>query len=84
MVLWLNPAKIFFYLPPALATGNKFLAGKSYLDAVHAELRGVFSIGDTTPLDLDPMTELELEELGARAATSNVLRKLHNTLEHLK
>jgi predicted NBD/HSP70 family sugar kinase len=84
VVLWLNPAKIFLYLPPALATGNKFLAGKSYLDAVHAELSGVFSIGDTTPLDLDPMTELELEELGARAATSNVLRKLHNTLEHLK
>ena len=83
-VLWLNPARIFLYLPPALATDNKFLAGKSYLDAVHAELRNVFSIGDTTPLDVYPMTELELEELGARAATSNVLRKLLSTLQQFK
>ena len=84
VVLWLNPAKIFLYLPPALATDNKFLAGKSYLDAVHAELRDVFSIGDITPLDLSPMTELELEELAAKAAASNVLKKLLNTLQDLK
>ena len=84
VVLWLNPAKIFLYLPPALAADNKFLAGKSYLDAVHAELRDVFSIGDTTPVDLDPMTELELEELGAKAAATNVLRKLLNTLQDFK
>jgi predicted NBD/HSP70 family sugar kinase len=84
VILWLNPAKIFLYLPPALATKNKFLAGKSYLDAVHAELRDVFSIGDTTPVYLDPMTEPELEELGAKAAASSVLRKLINTLQDFK
>jgi predicted NBD/HSP70 family sugar kinase len=84
VVLWLNPAKIFLYLPPALATDNKFLAGKSYLDAVHAELGDVFSIGDTTPLELDPMTELELQELGAKAAASNVLRKMIKTLQDFK
>jgi predicted NBD/HSP70 family sugar kinase len=84
IVLWLNPAKIFLYLPPALATDNKFLAGKSYLDAVHAELSDVFSIGDSTPLELNPMTDLELEELGANAAASNVLRKLLVTLQDFK
>jgi hypothetical protein len=84
VVLWLNPAKIFLYLPPALATDNRFLAGTSYLDAVHAELRDVFSIGDSTPFDLDPMTELELQELSAKAAASNVLRKLLNTLQNFK
>jgi predicted NBD/HSP70 family sugar kinase len=84
VVLWLNPAKIFLYLPPALAADNKFLAGKSYLDAVHAELRDVFSVGDSTPVDLDPMTELELQELSAKAAASNVLRKLLNTLQKFK
>ena len=84
VVLWVNPAKVFLYLPPALATDNKFLAGKRYLDAVHAELRDVFSIGDTTPLELNPMTELELQELAAKAATSNVLRKLLDALQDFK
>jgi predicted NBD/HSP70 family sugar kinase len=84
VTLWLNPEKIFLYLPPALVTTNQYLAGKSYLDAVHAELRHVFSIGDATPLDPDPMTELELEELGAKAAASNVLRKLLLKLEDIK
>jgi predicted NBD/HSP70 family sugar kinase len=84
VILWLDPEKIFLYLPPALVTENRFLAGKSYLDAVHAELSHVFSIGDATPLDLNPKTQLELEELGAKAAASNVLRKLLLRLEEIK
>lgn len=84
VILWINPAKIFLYLPPALVTDNKYLAGKSYMDAVHEELSHVFSIGDATPLDLTPMTELELEELGAKAAASTVLRKLLHALEDIK
>jgi predicted NBD/HSP70 family sugar kinase len=83
-VLWLNPEKIFLYLPPALAIENKFLVGKSYLDAVHAELSDIFSAGDTTPVYVSPMTELELEEHGAKTAGSNVLRKLLNTLQDFK
>lgn len=84
VILWLNPERIFLYLPPALITENRFLAGKSYLDAVHAELSHVFSIGDTTPLDLDPKTDLELEELGAKAAASTVLRQLIRDLQRIK
>jgi predicted NBD/HSP70 family sugar kinase len=84
VILWLNPAKIFLYLPLALTTENKFLTGKSYMDAVHAELSQVFSIGDATPFELESMTELELEELGAKAAASNVLRKLLVRLEDIK
>lgn len=84
VVLWINPEKIFLYLPPPLTSKNKFLAGKSYLDAVHAELGNVFSAGDITPIHVTPMTELELEELAARAAASNALRKLLHTLQDLK
>lgn len=85
VILWLDPEKIFLYLPPALAEENPFLnAGKSYLDAVHAELSHVFSIGDATPLTIYPKTELQLEELGAEAAASTVLRQLLLDLEHIK
>ncbi len=80
----LNPEMIFLYLPPALVTENRFLAGKSYLDAVHAELSRCFSIGDATPLQPLPKTELELDELGAVAAASTVLRQLLIELENIK
>jgi predicted NBD/HSP70 family sugar kinase len=85
VILWLDPEMIFLYLPPALAEENPFLnAGKSYLDAVHAELSHIFSIGDTTPLIIFPKTELQLEELGAEAAASTVLRQLLVELEDIK
>ena len=76
VILWLDPEKVFLYLPPALADENPFLAGKCYMDAVHEELGHVFSIGDTTPREVTPKTQRELEELGAKAAASTVLRKL--------
>ena len=76
VILWLDPDKIFLYLPPALAEENPYLAGKSYLDAVRDELSHVFSVGNTTPREIDPKTQLDLEELGAKAAASTVLRKL--------
>jgi predicted NBD/HSP70 family sugar kinase len=84
VIHWLDPEMIFLYLPPALVTENRFLAGKSYLDAVHAELGGVFSIGNATPLHPDPKTEKELKELGAVAAASTVLRQLLVELEDVK
>ena len=90
VILWLDPEKIYLYLPPALATDNRFLAGKSYLDAVTEDLRHVFSIGEKiadgemTPRELVPKTQRDLEELGAKAAASTVLRKLILEVEKIK
>lgn len=90
VILWLDPEKIYLYLPPALADDNPHLAGKSYLDAVNEELRHVFSIGEEiaageqTPREVFPKTQGELEELGASAAASIVLRKLLLEVESIK
>ena len=90
VILWLDPEMIYLYVPPALADEHPFLAGKSYLDAVKDELRHVFSIGEeiaageVTPLKLIPKTQPELEELGAQAAASTVLRKLIREVESIK
>jgi predicted NBD/HSP70 family sugar kinase len=90
VILWLDPEKIFLYLPPALTEDNPFLAGKSYLDAVTEELRHVFSVGEKvaagemTPRVPLPKTQRELEELGAKAAASTVLRKLILEVEEIK
>jgi len=90
VILWLDPEKIYLYLPPALADDNPHIAGKSYLDAVNEELRHVFSIGEKiaageeTPREILPKTQRELEELGARAAASTVLRKLILEVESIK
>jgi predicted NBD/HSP70 family sugar kinase len=90
VILWLDPEKIYLYLPPALADDNPFLAGKSYLDAVNDELRHIFSIGEKiaagemTPRVPLPKTQRELEELGAKAAASTVLRKLLLEVEEIK
>ena len=90
VILWLDPEKIYLYLPPALADDNPHIAGKSYLDAVNEELRTVFSIGEKiaageeTPREILPKTQRELEELGAKAAASTVLRKLILEVESIK
>jgi predicted NBD/HSP70 family sugar kinase len=90
VILWLDPEKIYLYLPPALADDNPHIAGKSYLDAVNEELRHVFSIGEKiaagkeTPREILPKTQRELEELGASAAASTVLRKLILEVESIK
>jgi predicted NBD/HSP70 family sugar kinase len=84
VILWLDPEKIFLYLPPALAEENPFLAGKCYMDAVEDELKHVFSIGDTTPREISPKTQPELEELGAEAAAYTVLRQLIREVEEIK
>ena len=54
------------------------------MDAVKEELSRVFSIGDATPCDISPKTQLELEELGAEAAASTVLRKLILEVEKIR